>query len=187
MMGRKWNEIIRIAAVVMAALIWWLGMNFSVDGFGFKLPHYKAWGYILSLAVTVLEFVYVEEGLNHDIALTLMGWGAYGYDILTNFMGIMIGQGSPDFSTGDITTLAFDVVLAVSIGLAPELLLKWGLGIKGRDFVSKMRDQFQEKSNGGESRQAQAQGQNKPEERPGADLRYNPKIQFSNKHNGQHK
>ena len=140
-MQKHWNTIIRIAAIGLAMAVELFGAQLSIDGFNFKLPAYKGWGIVLAVCVPILELVFVEEGSEHDTMMVVFGIGAYGYYIFTNFIGITAAQMLTNWFS-DPGTIAFDLFLAFMVALLPELAFKWGLGLKGKDLVTKMKGQF---------------------------------------------
>ncbi len=126
MTEQRYAQLVRLMAVVVAALLWLMSIQFSAGGFNFVMPHYIWMGYALGIAVTVLELVFAEEGMKHSLTLAAVGLLAYAYGIFTNVVGIWAAQGSPDISNNP-ASLIFPVLLGFVLEITPEPLLLWGL------------------------------------------------------------
>lgn len=136
---KNWNGIVRLAAMLTAIMVWWVGITFSVDGFAFQLPQYRWAGYVLGIAVTVIELVFVEEGMRHGISLLLFSLLAFAYDVITNILGVWVAQGQKEMGTNFAT--AFVIALALILALLPEPLFTWGLlGESGHDALTKLME-----------------------------------------------
>ncbi len=122
----KWNSLIRLAAAVTAIAVWAVSIMFSVDGFAFQLPKYIWAGYVLGISVTIIELVFNEEGLQHNLTLIALSLSAYAYDVGTNVIGIWVAQGKPDL-TGNIIGLIFPLIVGLFLALLPEPLFAWAL------------------------------------------------------------
>ncbi len=132
---KRYEQLIHLLAVGVAVLLWFMSVQFSVDGFGFILPKYKWMGYLLALSVTVIELVFSEEGMNHSLTVVAIGFLSYIYGIATNVIGIWAAQGAPDASANPIV-IAFPVILGFFLEVAPEPLFMWGLlGTGARDIL----------------------------------------------------
>ncbi len=135
MTEKRYAQLVRLGAVVIAILLWFVSVQFSVDGFNFVLPRYRWVGYLLAIAVTVIEIVFNEEGMRHSLTIVAVGLVSYAYGISTNVMGIWVAQGSPDVSENPIA-LVFPAVVGFFLEVAPEPLLMWGLvGTGMRDVL----------------------------------------------------
>lgn len=132
---KRYGQLIHLLAVAVAILLWFISVQFSVDGFNFVLPKYKWMGYLLALSITVIELVFNEEGLQHSLTVTAIGLLSYLYGIVTNIIGIWAAQGGPNASENPLVLL-FPVVLGFFLEVAPEPLLIWGLlGTGMRDLL----------------------------------------------------
>jgi len=135
MTEKRYEQLIHLLAAGVAVILWFISVQFSADGFKFVLPQYAWIGYVLAIAVTVIELVFNEEGMNHSLTLVAVGLLSYGYGVVTNILGIWAAQGSPDFAVNPIG-LVFPIVLGFFLEIAPEPLLLWGLmGTGARDFL----------------------------------------------------
>lgn len=132
---RRYEQLIHLLAAGVAVLLWFISVQFSVDGFNFAIPRYAWIGYVLAIAVTVIELVFNEEGMNHSLTIVAVGLLSYLYGIITNVIGIWVAQGSPDLSANPFGIL-FPAILGFFLEIAPEPLLMWGLlGTGARDFL----------------------------------------------------
>ena len=135
MREKRYEQLIHLLACGVAVLLWFISVQFSVDGFNFILPKYKWMGYLLALSITVIELVFNEEGMQHSLTVVAIGILSYLYGIMTNIIGIWAAQGSPDASQNPIVLL-FPVVLGFFLEVAPEPLFIWGLlGTGVRDLL----------------------------------------------------
>ncbi len=135
MTEKRYEQLIHLLAAGVAILLWFISVQFSVDGFNFILPRYKWMGYLLALSVTVIELVFNEEGMKHSLTVVAIGLLSYLYGIMTNIIGIWVAQGSPDGSNNPIV-LMFPVILGFFLEVAPEPLFLWGLlGTGMRDVL----------------------------------------------------
>ena len=132
---KRYEQLIHLLAAGVAVLLWFMSVQFSVDGFGFILPKYKWMGYLLAISVTVIELVFNEEGMNHSLTVVAVGLMSYLYGIVTNVIGIWNAQGGADLS-GNPFMLLFPVILGFFLEVAPEPLFMWGLlGSGARDLL----------------------------------------------------
>ena len=131
---RRYNKIVRILAVVTAIVLWGISIQFSANGFNFQVPGYKIVGYLLGLAVTVIELVFNEDGQEHTITLLSVGILAYIYGVYTNIYGLWIARGSPDVLNNPVA-LGLPVILGLMLEIIPEPLLLWGMGLRVRDVI----------------------------------------------------
>lgn len=135
MREKRYGQLIHLMACAVAVLLWFISVQFSVDGFNFILPKYKWMGYMLALSVTIIELVFNEEGMKHSLTVVAVGILSYLYGIVTNIIGIWVAQGSPDPGANPIV-LMFPVVLGFFLEVAPEPLFIWGLlGTGMRDLL----------------------------------------------------
>lgn len=132
---KRYAQMVRLGAVVIAILLWFVSVQFSVDGFNFVLPRYRWVGYLLAIAVTVIEIVFNEEGMRHSLTIVAVGLVSYAYGVSTNVLGIWVAQGSPEVSENPIA-LVFPIVVGFFLEVAPEPLMMWGLvGTGVRDVL----------------------------------------------------
>lgn len=133
---KRYEQLVHLLAVGAALVLWFISVQFSADGFNFVLPRYMWMGYVLALAVTIIELVFNEEGMNHTLTLVVIGLLSYAYGIVTNIIGIWAAQGSPDIA-GNPTAILFPAILGFFLEISPEPLLLWGLmGTGARDFLA---------------------------------------------------
>lgn len=135
---KRYEQLIHLLAIGVAIVLWFISVQFSADGFNFAIPRYAWVGYVLAIAVTVIELVFNEEGMHHSLTLVAVGLLSYGYGIVTNVMGIWAAQGSPDIAANPVG-IVFPVLLGLFLEIAPEPLLLWGLmGTGARDFLASL-------------------------------------------------
>src|SRR5512135_2402321 len=109
-MEKRYEQLIHLLAAGVAILLWFMSVQFSVDGFSFILPRYQWMGYLLALSVTVIELVFNEEGMGHSLTVVAVGLVSYLYGIATNIIGIWAAQGSPNVA-GNPIAMVFPIVL----------------------------------------------------------------------------
>lgn len=132
---RRYTQLIRLSAVLIAVLMWFVSVQFSVDGFNFVLPRYRWVGILLAIAVTVIELVFNEEGMRHSLTIIAAGLLSYCYGVATNILGIWVAQGAPDPAASPMILL-FPAIVGFFLEVAPEPLLMWGLVGSGmRDLL----------------------------------------------------
>lgn len=135
---KRYEQLIHLLAIGVAIVLWFISVQFSADGFKFALPRYAWVGYVLAIAVTVIELVFNEEGMNHSLTIVAVGLLSYAYGIVTNILGIWAAQGSPDIAANPVA-IVFPALLGFFLEIAPEPLLLWGLmGTGARDFLSQL-------------------------------------------------
>ncbi len=135
MTEKRYGQLVHLLAAGVAILLWFMSVQFSVDGFNFVLPRYQWMGYLLALSVTAIELVFNEEGMQHSLTVVAIGILSYVYGIVTNIIGIWAAQGSPDVSSNPLLIL-FPVILGFFLEVAPEPLFLWGLlGTGARDVL----------------------------------------------------
>jgi hypothetical protein len=133
---RRYTQLIRLTAILVALVLWFISLQFSVDGFNFIVPKYQWMGYLLAVSVTILELVFNEAGMKHSLTLIAVGIVSYLYGIATNITGVWVAQGSPDL-TGNPFAILFPALLGFFLEVAPEPLLVWGLVGSGvRDLLT---------------------------------------------------
>src|SRR4029079_9699838 len=109
---KRYEQLIHLMAVGVAIVLWFISVQFSASGFNFALPRYAWIGYVLAIAVTVIELVFNEEGMNHSLTLVAVGLLSYAYGIVTNIIGIWAAQGSPDAAANPVA-IVFPVLLGL--------------------------------------------------------------------------
>lgn len=135
---RRYSQLIRLAAVVVAIALWVVSVQFSVDGFNFVLPKYRWVGYLLAFAVTIIEVVFNEEGMRHSLTLVAVGLLTYAYGVVTNVIGVWAAQGAPD-PTDAPWVMLFPLMVGFFLEVSPEPLLMWGLvGTGVRDLLGQL-------------------------------------------------
>ncbi len=135
---KRYEQLVHLLAIGVAIVLWFISVQFSADGFKFALPRYAWVGYVLAIAVTIIELVFNEEGMNHSLTIVAVGLLSYAYGIATNVLGIWAAQGSPDIAANPIAIL-FPALLGFFLEIAPEPLLLWGLmGTGARDFLGQL-------------------------------------------------
>lgn len=135
---KRYEQLVHLMAILVAIVLWFISVQFSADGFKFALPRYAWIGYVLAIAVTVIELVFNEEGMNHSLTIVAVGLLSYGYGVITNILGIWAAQGSPDIAANPIAIM-FPALLGFFLEIAPEPLLLWGLmGTGARDFLGQL-------------------------------------------------
>ncbi len=141
MTEQRYSQLIRMMAVAVAVLLWIMSIQFSAGGFNFVMPHYIWMGYALGIAITVLELVFVEEGMKHTLTISAVGLMAYVYGVVTNIIGIWVAQGSPD-PTQNPVILLFPTILGFFLEVTPQPLILWGLMGSGfRDALGQIFSQ----------------------------------------------
>lgn len=132
---RQFNKLIRWGVGLIAVGGWILSIRFSADGFGFQLPGFFLVGIFLGLMVTTLEVV-LNKGIK-SLTLRLGGILAYAYGWYTNFIGLSVAMGNPDFFS-DPKQIAIPAVLGLFLEIVPEPLLLFALGIQGHDLIARL-------------------------------------------------
>lgn len=135
MTEKRYGQLVHLMAIGVAIVLWFVSVQFSVDGFNFALPRFAWIGYVLALSVTVIELVFNEEGMNHSLTIVAVGLLSYAYGVVTNVIGVWVAQGSPDLAANPMG-IVFPAVLGFFLEIAPEPLLLWGLmGTGARDLL----------------------------------------------------
>lgn len=119
----RYNMLKRIASVLVAIALWYLSIRFSVAGFSIKVPDLVWAGWVLGMAVTVIELIFTSENRGRNLTLTFLGVGAYVYGVWSNIIGINASRGVEGLSVG----LIFGIVLGLILEIAPEPLFLWGI------------------------------------------------------------
>lgn len=108
------DKIIRTASFIMACMLWYMSITFSIAGFNFEMnATYSAYGLMLALTVTVMELVWNHYGDKASWTIKILGMLCYGYGIYTNIIGIGQGRGGVD---------GFAIVLGLILEVSPEPL-----------------------------------------------------------------
>lgn len=135
MTEEKYQQMIRLLAIVTAVALWIISAIFSVDGFAFVVPKYAWMGYVLALVITSMELIFAEKGGAHTLTIVLASLGSYLYDIGTNVIGIYAAQGAGDLRQNPLLIL-FPLLLGIFLAIVPEPLLLYGLlGKSTRDVL----------------------------------------------------
>ena len=134
---QKFNMWVRRVVMVFAIGAWLLSIYFSADGFGFQVPGFFLVGIFLGGLVTILEVV-LNKGVK-SMTLRLGGLLAYGYGWWTNFIGLSVAMGHPDFAS-DPKQMVIPVILGLFLELIPEPLALWSLGINGHDVIARLME-----------------------------------------------
>lgn len=136
-MSEEWYATIkRIASIIVAIALWYLSLQFSVEGFSIQVPELAWAGWILGLSVTVIELIFTSQNRGRNVTLTFLGITAYTYGVWSNVVGIHASRG---IDGGEYAGWIFSVVLGLILEIAPEPLFLWGfLGedTEEGDFVS---------------------------------------------------
>jgi len=117
--------VLRVAAVVMALLLWYLSVFFSNKGFNFQVADMQWAAWILAASVTVIELVWTKQGFKPSPTLFVFGLAAYAYGIGTNILGIMEAQGTSN--SQNPISIVFPFVLGFFLEVIPEPLAIWGV------------------------------------------------------------
>ena len=133
-----WNTISRIAAFFVSIAVWWVSINFSVDGFKFEQPGKEWIGWVLGLSITVIEIVFNKPGIRRNLTLWTIGAMAYAYGMWTNVVGIYIsGNGHGGWIWAGL--------LGAVLEWIPEVLFVWailGVVTKEGDFIGNIIKMF---------------------------------------------
>jgi len=138
---KHYARLLRLVAAACALLLWFVSIAFSNQGFGFEVPGWSWVGFVLSIAITVLELVFNRDGLRHNLTLAAVGLSAYAYGIYTNVVGILLAQGlNPDRMFLDRPLqILFPVLVGLMLEVVPETLLLWALfGGQVPDLLSEL-------------------------------------------------
>ena len=165
MKPETYRRILRFVSIFTALGLWWMSIQFSIDGFSFsvEIENGKLYGLIMALAVTVLQLVWNRTG-GANMTLMFVGLLAYGYGIFTNIVGISVSQNinAEAIQIGEYTVTWFAVILGFLLEITPETLLVWGLTDETNmgDFIGNMVN------NGIRSRNKKPTQQSKPTPTP---------------------
>lgn len=126
MREEHYDTLKRIFSVITAISLWFLSLRFSVEGFSIQVPNLVWAGWVLGLAITVIELIFTSQGRGKNSTLIVLGIFAYAYGIWSNVVGIYASRGAT--SDGLINTnMLFSVILGIVLEIAPEPLFLWGL------------------------------------------------------------
>jgi len=113
----------RIGAVIVGILLIIVSAQFSVQGFAFQVEGMEWVGWVLAIAIIVIELVWNSERQTANLTLKAAGIAAYSYGMWTNIAGIRSTQGA----AGGAETWIFPAVLGIILEVVPEPLIIWGL------------------------------------------------------------
>jgi len=115
--------VVKFGGLVLAVILWYISMRFSVNGFQIASES-DAWiGIIFGILVTYLQLLFNRGAPN--MTLYIAGIGAYIYGILTTFVGIVaLRNNSFDLSwaSEDLLGFVIQLTIVVCIALAVEIL-----------------------------------------------------------------
>lgn len=126
----KYSRLKILLAKFMGLAVLIVSMQFSQNGFGFKDQNIFYVGWVLAIAVTVVQFVFNSKVKNLNWTITVLGIMAYVYSIWTNIIGFYKYQGK--ILTFE-TLLSFDAILPVFasafMDIFPETILAWAFNV----------------------------------------------------------
>lgn len=134
---QKFNTWVRRVVRIFAVGAWMLSIYFSADGFNFQAPGFFLVGVFLGGLVTILEIV-LNKGVK-SMTLRLGGLLAYAFGWYTNFIGLSVAMGHPNF-LADPKQMVIPIVLGLFLELIPEPLFLWSLGIHGHDVIARLME-----------------------------------------------
>lgn len=136
----NWIRAKRILAVVVATALWVASMQFSFVGFSFNMSSMTWLGWILAVAVTIIELVFNTDIKKLNLTLFVAGLIAYGYGVITNIIGFYAAQGgTADRFYEHPESILFAVLVGAFLEIVPEPLFIWGLGVdEGGDFLANL-------------------------------------------------
>lgn len=137
-------DLIRHGSIVAGIILLFMSMLFSANGLGFVIDNRGAVaaGWAFAVVFTIIEFVFNEEGTNHNFTIVIMGFLCYVYGITTNFIGLMAWSGITNMdSIWDVAAqnpfrIIVPAVLSLVLELGAEPLILWGLTGEAKDFLS---------------------------------------------------
>jgi hypothetical protein len=114
--------------MLVALSLWYLSLRFSVAGFSIQMDGMIWAGWVLGLAVTVIELIFTSQNRGRNVTLTFLGVIAYAYGIWSNVVGIYASR-ELGVDTNNIinTSMLFSVALGLLLEIAPEPLFLWGI------------------------------------------------------------
>lgn len=118
---------LRMLAVCVSVSLWFVSINFSVDGFNFQVANMAWAGWVLGLSITAIQLIWNKQGLTGNMTLGLVGVAAYLYGIATNVIGVLAAQGGTGSMADNPLRLVFALLLGVFLEITPEPMLVWGL------------------------------------------------------------
>lgn len=125
----KWMRLKKFMAVLVAIALWFASMRFSYEGFNLSLPEMAWLGWILAIAVTVIELVFNTDIQKLNMTLFFAGLIAYAYGIWTNVAGFFAVQGGTFESLkSEPLSLLFPFLVGIFLEVVPEPLFVWGIG-----------------------------------------------------------
>lgn len=135
----RMNRVLRLLALITGVFLLVISIFWSQDGFNFNVAGQSGYGglalgigYILAIAVTVIQFVFSTNFKELNASLLLFGIIAYAYSIYTNYQGIVHFQ-------GDAPNKVAAFFLGLCMDGVPEPLIAWALkeSLSG-DFVGNL-------------------------------------------------
>lgn len=125
----KWVRLKRIMAVLVAIALWFASMMFSYKGFNLSIPEMSWLGWVLAIAVTVIELVFNTDIQKLNLTLFVSGILAYAYGIWTNVAGFFVVQGGTFESLqSEPISILFPLLVGIFLEVVPEPLFVWGIG-----------------------------------------------------------
>lgn len=126
----KYYRTKKIAARIMAILLWIASFQFSLDGFGLQAHSANImWvGWVMAAFITVMELVWNTPHARENVTILFIGILAYAYGIFTNITGFYSLQGG---TLDSFNANPWSALMAVIIGLiceiTPEALIVWSI------------------------------------------------------------
>lgn len=126
----RWMRLKKILAILVSVSLWLASMQFSYQGFNLAMPEMSWLGWVLAIAVTVIELVFNTDVQRLNLTLFAAGLLAYAYGIWTNVAGFFAVQGGT-FETlkSNPLSILFPLLVGVFLEVVPEPLFVWGLGV----------------------------------------------------------
>jgi len=125
----KWMRLKKMMAVVVSIALWFASTMFSYKGFNLSIPEMSWLGWVLAIAVTVIELVFNTDIQKLNMTLFFSGIVAYSYGIWTNVTGFFLVQGGTFESLKyEPLSILFPVLVGVFLEVVPEPLFVWGIG-----------------------------------------------------------
>ena len=150
-----WTEFLtRIFFGAGAIMMWVFSIIFSANCFGFVVGTKYYWmGTLLAIfGVTMLEVMFNEGKYNSNPTIAIFSILAYGYGIVSNWVGIWVAMGAPAPSNDwlFIGSVALAIVVGTLIETIPEpvfLIALFG-DSGGRDLLTQLKRVFEDRAFG---------------------------------------